>query len=192
MKMISLRKMAMAFVGGALLATVGTSAAWAQESAAQSLYGVKEILVRHVRFDQNDVAKSCRLIDTELDEIIMKELQDGGVPVVAEADAKPSMMDEARIMLVPQIVPYNSQGYDCVTWVALSAESRNHLRVLPVEIPRIVNVIYWRHGELVTSAVSVHADHVFAALHSMIHEFALRYAAAQPPTVGQTQAPAPH
>ena len=163
----------------------------AQESAAMSLYGVKEILVRPVHFDDPATAATCRLKSDELDELIMKELHDGDLPVFAEADARPSTADVARIILVPQIVPFNSQGFDCVTWVSLSAESRNHLRVLPIEIPRVINVIYWRHGELVASAVSVHFDHVTASLHNMIHDFAQRYALAQPPTVGHLSTPAP-
>jgi hypothetical protein len=167
------------------------SAPQAQESAAQSLYGVKEILVRPVKFDDDKLAKSCRLTGSELDELIMQELKDNGVPAVAEADARPTTMDVARILLVPQIVPFNSQGLDCVTWTALSAESRNHLRVLPIEIPRVVNVVYWRRGELVTSAVSVHGDHVATSLHAMIREFGQRYKQAQPPTVGKPTAPAP-
>jgi hypothetical protein len=75
--------------------------------------------------------------------------------------------------------------------VALSAETRNHLRVLPIEIPRVVNVLYWRHGEMVASAVSVHGDHVEDALHRMIREFGQRYKAAQPPSVGHPGGLAP-
>jgi hypothetical protein len=167
------------------------SFAHAQESAAQALYGVKEILVRPVKFDDPALAKTCRLEGGWLDELIMKELQDNGLPAVAENNASPSTMNVARIILVPQIVPFNSQGLDCITWVALSAESRNHLRVLPVEIPRVINVIYWRRGELVTSAVSVHGDHVTTSLRNMIREFGQRYKLAQPPTVGKPTAPAP-
>ena len=167
------------------------STAMAQESAAQGLYGVREILVRPVKFDDPALAKSCRLESEDLDALIMSELKGNGLPVFAEKDARPSTGDVARIILVPQIVPFNSQGLDCVTWVAMSAESRNHLRVLPIEIPRVVNVIYWRFGELVTSAVSVHGDHVTASLHNMIHHFGDRYKAAQPPTVGHPAAPAP-
>jgi hypothetical protein len=174
-----------------LLATALPSLASAQESAALSLYGVKEILVRSVRFDDPTVAKSCRLDGGDLDDLIMKEMQSNNLPALAENNARPSTTDVARIILVPQIVPFNSQGFDCVTWVSFSAESRNHLRVLPVEIPRVVNVIYWRHGEMVASAVSVHADHVNAALHNMLHELAQHYITAQPPKVGRPTAPAP-
>jgi len=163
----------------------------AQESAAQGLYGVKEILVRPVRFDDAATAKSCRLDPGELDALIMKELQDNNLPAIPEAEARPSLMDVARINLIPQIVPYNSQGLDCVTWVSMYAESRNHLRVLPIEIPRVVVVLYWRQGQLVSSAVSVHADHVDNALHTMIHEFGVRYVTAQPPTVGRPNARPP-
>jgi hypothetical protein len=163
----------------------------AQESAAQALYGVQEILVRPVHFDDPAAAKSCRLVGSDVDELIMKELKDNGLPVVAEKDARPSLTDVPRILLVPQIVPFNSQGMDCVTWTALSAESRNHLRVLPIQIPRVVNVIYWRYGEMVASAVSVHGEHVSASLHNMIRQFGQRYTQAQPPTVGRPTAPAP-
>lgn len=168
-----------------------TVSANAQESAAQSLYGVKEILVRPVHFDDAALAKSCRLDGAALDATIMSELKSNALPVVAEAEARPSTVDTARIILVPQIVPFNSQGLDCVTWVALSAESRNHLRVLPVEVPRIINIVYWREGTLITSATSIHDDHVNAALHNMIHRFGQSYTLAQPPTVGYPTAPAP-
>jgi len=166
-------------------------AAKAQESAAQALYDVREILVRPVHFDDPALAKTCRLDGEDLDTLIMSELKDNGLPAIAEAKAQPSTFSMARIILVPQIVPYNSQGLDCVTWVALSAESRNHLRVLPVEIPRIVNVIYWRQGELVASAVSVHGEHVTSSLHNMIHHFGDRYKLSQPPSVGHPNTPAP-
>ncbi len=167
------------------------SLAHAQESAAQSLYGVKEILVRPVRFDDPDMAKSCRLQGADMDALLLQELKDNGLPAMAEKDAKPSTGDVARIFLVPQIVPYNSQGLDCITWVSLSAESRNHLRVLPVQIPRIINVVYWHHGQVVASAVSVHGEHVSSAIHSMIREFGQHYTAAQPPTIGPVTTPAP-
>jgi hypothetical protein len=163
-----------------------------QEAAAQSLYSVKEVLVRPVHFDDPEVARSCRLTGDDLDALIMKELLEAGLPAISEANARPATTDMARILLVPQIVPFNSQGLDCVTWVALSAETRNHLRVLPIEIPRVVNVIYWRHGEIVASAISVHGDHVELSLHNMIRDFGARYKAAQPPSVGRPLAPAPH
>jgi hypothetical protein len=180
-------------IGGLILLTAMTisATARAQETAAQSLYDVKEIVVRPVRFDDPETAKSCRLAGEDLDAAILKELQDNGLPAIAESNARPTVIDSARIMLVPQIIPYNSQGMDCVTWVSLSAETRNHLRVLPVEIPRVVNVVYWRRGEMVASAVSVHDDHVNAALHAMIREFGQRYKQAQPPTVGRPNTPAP-
>jgi hypothetical protein len=164
----------------------------AQETTAQSLYGIKEILVRPVHFDNATVAASCRLRRDALDAFLMRELQDNNLPVTAEMGSVPSAADIARIYLVPQIVPFNSQGLDCVTWVSLSAESRSHLRVLPIEIPRIVTVVYWRRGELVTSAQSVHADHVTATLHNMIRLFAESYNNAQPPKIGRPTAPTPH
>lgn len=167
--------------------------AHAQESigSAQSLFGIGEILVRPVHFDDPAEAKSCRLIGEDLDETIMRELKDKGLPVYPEANSPPSTISVARIILVPQIVPHNSQGQDCVTWVALSAESRNHLRVLPVEIPRIVNVVYWRQGEVVASAISVHGEHVTSVLQNMIHHFGDKFKQAQPPKVGMPTTPAP-
>lgn len=159
------------------------SCAKAQESAAQGLYGVKEILVRSVAFDDPQIAKICRLTVDDLNDTILQELKDNGLPAIPEKNARPQMAETPRILLVPQIVPYNNQGLDCVTWVALSAETKNHLRVLPIEIPRVVNVIYWRRGEIVASAVSVHGDHVNASLHNMIHQFGQKYMLAQPPTV---------
>ena len=190
--MMNANKIAKNFGVIACLALFGwASSAHAQESAAQALYGVKEILVRPVHFDDPTAAKTCRLTEEELDSTIMQELKDNGLPVTPEKDAKPTLGEVPRILLVPQIVPYNNQGLDCVTWVALSAETRNHLRVLPIEIPRVVNVIYWRRGEIVASAVSVHGDHVEASLHNMIHQFGQRYTLSQPPTVGKPNTPAP-
>ena len=173
-------------------ALLAVPAAEAQESAAQGLYGVREILVRGVHFDEPAVAKSCRLTSEDLDATILQELKDNGLPAIPENNARPTTSEMPRILLVPQIVPYNSQGLDCVTWVALSAETRNHLRVLPIEVPRVINVIYWRHGEIVASANSVHGEHVATSLHNMIHEFGVKYAQAQPPTVGKIMPPAPH
>lgn len=175
----------------AIACLVLPSLAKAQESAAQGLYGIKEILVRPVHFDDPAAAKTCRLTGEDLDAVILQELKDNKLPATPEKDARPSTAEVPRILLVPQIVPYNSQGLDCITWVALSAETRNHVRVLPIEIPRVVNVIYWRHGEIVASAVSVHGDHVAQSLHSMIREFGQRYMLAQPPTVGRPNLPAP-
>lgn len=163
----------------------GPYSVYSQESAVQSLYGVKEILVRSVRFDDMTLAKTCRLTVEDLDATILQELKDNNLPATPEKDARPTMVENPRILLVPQIVPYNNQGLDCVTWVSLSAETKNHLRVLPIEVPRIVNVIYWRSGEIVASAVSVHADHVNVALHKMIHNLGQKYMLAQPPTVGR-------
>lgn len=175
----------------ALLACFAATRADAQESAAQALYGVKEVVVRQVRFDDPAIAKSCRLTSEDLDSLIMQELKDANLPVITERDARPTVAEVPRIFLVPQIVPFNSQGFDCVTWVSMTAETRNHLRVLPIEIPRIVNVVYWRRGEMVASAVSVHGDHVTASLHNIIREFGQRFLQAQPPTVGRPATPAP-
>jgi hypothetical protein len=177
-----LRHAATGFLAFAFVTILTPMQAHAQ-SAAPALFDVKDIVLQGTRFGDPKVADSCGLVREDLGKIILKVLQDNSLPAENAADAKPAMIDQARIDLRPEVFSFNNGGLDCVSWVSLTADSQNNLRVPPVDATRSVSVTYWRQGLLLTSGQSVHARVVGEALQKLAIQFAQKFRLDQPPAL---------
>jgi hypothetical protein len=147
----------------------------AQQIAAPSLFEVREVLVRDVNIGNAKSASACGLSGDELNAVVTKTLRDNDVTALLASKAEPMMIDVARIEMVPEIVPADSGGLDCSSWVSLAAQSQNTLRVPPVDAPRTVTVVYWRQGMMVTSIQSSHNALIGQTLEKMALQFVRKY-----------------
>ena len=139
------------------------SLAFAQ-GAAPSMFGVEEIVVQIPHFGNDKTADQCGLDAEALADVLEEALKQNNVPAVSVAEAKPSLIGVARINLVPDIFSFDSQGLDCTSWVSLSAESHNSVRIPPVDTSRNVTVNYWREGTMLDSSQTTHERTVARSL----------------------------
>jgi hypothetical protein len=166
----------------ALLLAAIPSFACAQ-GAAPAMFGVEEVIVQIPHFGNDKTADECGLDPSELSDILEQTLQQNNVPAVSVAEAKPSVIGIARINLLPDVFSFNSQGLDCTSWVSLAAESRNSVRIPPVDTSRNVTISYWREGIMLASSQTTHERTVGEALRKLARQFATQYKLDQPPPV---------
>ncbi len=150
---------------------------------APELYGVREIVVDYARFDDPKRADTCGLSRDSITDYLVRELQKGGVPAVAASQAPPPVLGVARIQMIPDVLVYADESLNCVSWIALSAESRANIVVPPVTLPRSVTIRYWQDRGRASSASSIHKQALEAALQKMATAFAQQYKLDQPPEV---------
>ena len=175
----------------ALLAfTIAPALAADEVGSAPAMFGVKEVLLQYARMGSSKAAEACGIPREELMGILAKELKDSNVPTTTVTQAKPPIMGEARIELVPEISSINSQGTDCISWLSLSAQSQSTAQILPVKIPRNVVVTYWRSGQLVGSSQTTHKRVLGDAFQKLIRQFAQQYRLDQPPILPALDEPA--
>ncbi len=160
-----------------------SSLAFAQEASAPAMMGVKEVIVQYAHIGNPKTADDCGLSREELAGILNKTLADYGVPAIGVTDAKPPTLGVARIDLLPDIFTLSSQGLDCVSWIALTAQSQNTVRILPVDALRNVTVTYWHDGIMVATNPTAHEHAVGEAVEKLAKQFARQYVLDQPPTI---------
>jgi hypothetical protein len=158
-----------------------TPSAVMAQGAAPAMFGVEEAVIQVPHFGNDKTADECGLDPGPLLDIIEKTLQDKNVPAVSVAEAKPSVIGVARINLVPDIFSFNSQGLDCTSWITLTAESRNSVRIPPVDTSRNVTITYWREGMMLGSNQTTHQGVIGEAFRKLALDFAKRYKLDQPP-----------
>lgn len=163
-----------------MLLALMPAVAYAQ-GAAPPMFGVEEVVIQIPHFGNDKTADECGLDSATLSDIIEDTLKDNNVPAVSVAEAKPSVLGVARINLLPDVFSFNSQGLDCTSWVSLSAESRNSVRIPPVDTSRNVTISYWREGTLLASSQTTHERTVGEALRKLGRHFAEQYKLDQPP-----------
>jgi len=168
---------------GVALAVLMALPSSANAQAAPSMFGVQEIVVQYAHFTNPKDADACGLVREDLAAVLNKSLQIDSIPATAASEAKPQMLGVARIELVPEIAPVNSQSLDCTSWISLTAQSQGGLHIPPIETPRSVTVVYWHQGLMVSSGQSTHAHAVEEALERMAHAFAKQYRIDQPPEI---------
>jgi hypothetical protein len=155
------------------------------QSYAPEMYGVGEIIVNYVRFDDPKIANTCGLTREEIASFIAKSFEGTGVPAIAALDANPPRTDVARIQLIPQISSYADNNMNCISWISLSAESHANVVILPVRAPRSITALYWRQQAKVSSGATLHSQTVNEALKNMIVKFIQQYRVDQPAGPGQ-------
>ncbi len=150
-------------------------------SSAPALLGVQEVLLQYARFGSDKAEEACGVTRGEVEKYLQKSLAILGVPVVAMIDAKPPMLGVSRIDLLPEIVSYGGHGAECTSWVALTAQTQNTIRIPPVETPRSVTVTYWKAGMLVNSNTANHSTIILDAFGRLGDKFSRQYKLDQPP-----------
>jgi hypothetical protein len=153
------------------------------QGAAPAMFGVEDIVIQIPHFGDDKTADSCGLDPSELADTIEETLKDHNVPVSSVTEAKPSAIGVARVNLLPDIFTFNSQGLDCTSWVSLAAESRNSVRIPPVDTSRSVTISYWREGTMLASSQSTHERAVVEAFRKLARQFAEQYKLDQPPSL---------
>jgi len=170
-------------LGGSPVSAADSSAIYA--ATAPALSNVKEMIVQNVRTG-GVLAKSkrnCGINSEALTSHLIKLLKNYGLPAFSPVEAKPAQMDVARIEIHPEVVTSNSQDVECTSWVSLSAQTQNALRVPPVETPRSVVVTYWRGGLMVNSLETAHAHVVAEAFEKLVRQLSSQYNRDQPPQI---------
>lgn len=154
--------------------------------SAPALLGVQEIIVRAERIGDEDAAGSCLSQIGDGADLVLKKLKEDNLPAFSVMDA-PSNTSAARIDLQPEILTLQRQGLDCISWVSLTAQSRETLQVLPVRPTRNVMVTYWRGGLIVSSTRIAHPRAVGEALAKLAQGFSRQYRADQPPPLPELE-----
>jgi hypothetical protein len=149
--------------------------------SAPAFSGVKEIIVDSVHMSLTANGTGCALARGEVDTALLKMLKNAGLPVFSPVDAKPPMLGVGRIDLIPEIVSISSQGTECASWVALSAQTHSTVRVPPIETPRNVVVAYWQGGLLIDSSATNQPRAIMEALEKLSVQLAQQYRLDQPP-----------
>jgi len=155
------------------------------QASAPGMFDVKEVVIQYARFANPKASDVCGLTREGVNTLLIKTLADGLVPAISVADAKPPMMGVARIEIVPEISTISNQGLDCTSWVSLTAQSQNNVRIPPIDAMRNVTVVYWRKGTLTMTDQSLHSGTVADLLQKMATDFAQRYLLDQPPKIPQ-------
>ncbi|MCL2469383.1 MAG: hypothetical protein FWF24_04030 [Alphaproteobacteria bacterium] len=170
----------------AMLAAVGaTASAHAQEKleTAPPLYGVEEMRLQYPRIVNPEITTNCGLTNQDLMAIFKKELYDLGLPVFSVVDAPPFKSDVARIDLWPDIVTVQPREKECISWVALTAQSREILKLPPVETPRAVWVTYFSGGLMIGGGRNAHPNAVKEAMNKLGTQLRQQYGNDQPPSL---------
>lgn len=155
---------------------------WAQGSTP-ALSGVSEIQIQPGRMGNKPASDSCGLSSGEVAAQIQDFLKTHNLPVYSIMDTPEQIQGRARIELLPEVVTLNPQGIDCVSWVAMSAQSRASLVIPPVRTPRNVTVTYWRGGLMVSSTQISHPRAMKEALEKLSGQLARQYRLDQPPAL---------
>ncbi len=158
-----------------------TSTAQPMAGSMPALSGVKEMLVQDIRFGGDTNKASCGMRHDMLAAHILKTLKDFSLPAVSVLEAKPARIGVPRIDIVPEILASHHQNMECTTWVSLTAQTHNTLRVPPIETARNVIVTYWRANLLVNSLETIHQKAVFEAYIKLIRNLSQQYLMDQPP-----------
>ena len=158
---------------------------WAQTNAGPALLNVKEITIQYARVGNMHDTDACGLSREELLAVISQTLKTDNVPAVTVSKAKPPTSSIARIDLIPEVISLN-QSNDCTTWVALTAQSQNVVKIPPIVEPRGVTITYWRSGLLISGKQSSHPQKINETAQRLAHDFAKQYLLDQPPTLPET------
>lgn len=166
-----------------LLALNGTTAR-AQDHILPStpaLADVKEIVVQSPRITTTLATKQCDVKPEEMQGFLVKALRNYGLPAFSLLEAKPARMDMARVELHTEIVTSNSVSGECTSWISISVQTHNTLRIPPVDTPRSVIVTYWRGGLMVNSVELTHERVIAGSLEKLGRQLATQFRLDQPP-----------
>lgn len=153
----------------------------ASEGSAPALSNIQELVVQNIRFGNNTGKSICGVRDDVLLARVVQDLKSYNLPAFSVMEAKPIKIGVARVEIVPEILSTNSQGIECTSWVSLTAQSNNTLRIPPIETPRNIIVTYWRANILVSSSENAHPQVLNDAFDKLTRKFAQQFRMDQPP-----------
>ena len=155
------------------------------QGAAPEMFGVREVVIDNVKFDDPKAADMCGLTRQQIADDIANALAGTGVPAVPVAEARPPVMGVARINLIPTISARADDSLNCTSWVGMSAENRANAVIPPVGSLRSVTVIYWRQHTTALSNQSTHHQVIDDVVKKMTAQFAQQYKLDQPPDISK-------
>ena len=174
-------------LSASLLTLVSPVAALAQASAP-ALYDVKELQVQHGRIGNPKASANCGTSSGEVSMMVLKALQADKLPAFSVLNAPKQNPNVARIDIYPDVVTLQPREKECISWVSISAQSREILQINPIATPRNLMSTYWQGGMMVGSNVTAHANTINDAFAKLGAQFSRQYRLDQPPELTPHQA----
>lgn len=153
------------------------------EASAPALFGVKEIQIEHARMGNAAASAACGTSGGEIAKMVEDSLKMDNLPVFSMVNAPNEKPDSVRITLLPEVTTLQPTDKSCVSWLSLSAQSRNTLLISPLPTPRHAMVTYWSGGVMISSNVSSHSRTINEAVDKLCAQFSRQYRLDQPPVL---------
>jgi len=151
--------------------------------AAPALYGVKEIQVQQSRLANPQASANCGTSSGELSAMLLKAFKADGLPAFSILGATPVKQGTARIDIFPDVATLQPRDKECVSWVSFTAQSKDVLRVYPVETPRNLITTYWSGGLMIGTSAAAHPAALNEAVTKLEAAFSRQYRLDQPPAL---------
>ncbi|MDD4617211.1 MAG: hypothetical protein PHW76_08915 [Alphaproteobacteria bacterium] len=174
-----MRKPVLVLGAAAVFFVVVSEAARASDGFAPSMYGVTDVSIENVKFNDPKASDKCGLTKDGIATVLKSAFVDKQVPVVVASTTRMQVMGTARIKLIPEISTHLDEIMGCLSWVTLSAQSRENLQIPPIAPPREVTVLYWNHAARVFSGISAHPAKVAEVLNNAAGQFSQQFVADQ-------------
>lgn len=120
--------------------------------------------------------------------MVLKALQADNLPAFSVLNAPKRDPNVARIDIYPDVVTLQPREKECVSWVSITAQSREILQINPVATPRNMMSTYWHGGLMVGSSNTAHANTINDAFSKLGAQFSRQYRLDQPPEISPRQA----
>jgi len=152
-------------------------------AAAPALYNVRELQVQHGRLANPTASANCSTSSGEVASMVIKAFKADGLPAFSVLGAPARTPGIARVDIYPDVVTLQPHDKECVTWVSLTAQSKDVLRVYPVETPRNLITTYWTGGLMIASSITGHAMALNDAIVKLTAAFSRQFRIDQPPSL---------
>ncbi len=167
-----------------LAATFAFFALTGPASAQDSMMGlafIKEIILQPPRLGHPADSKKCDISENDIPTFILPKLEGDSLPVFSLLDAPVPNKKNARIYLVPEIITMEVKRTACVSYMSMTATSKETLNIPPIKVPRNVTVTYWKGGLMLHSSAAGHKRVVQRGFEKLSELFSRDYRLAQPP-----------
>lgn len=176
-----LNRAALTVAASAFVLSFAVSDCRAEEASLPAMSGITELLVQYTRFGNPKASDECGISNGEMDASLIKSIKSFGVPAISAIEAKPKTENMPRIEILPEIITAKNTGNDCTSWISLTVQTQNSLRIPPINMNRNVLVVYWRGGLIVNSDKAAHARSINEAWDKISNLFSIQYKNDQPP-----------
>lgn len=163
-----------AFILSAALLLGFAATAMAQDADASSskldrlvapLSGATQFILAEPALIDTRNATDCKLDQKAIKQKLQAALLAEKLSLMPDnAVARPDLV---RLTLKPEIATLKDGVVNCVSWVALSAQTQNALKLAPNADRKSVEIVYWTRGALIMTPIIDHAtgvDDVFSKL----------------------------